>query len=63
MRARHAGRRLPRCLLGGASQSGRTSVTECDFHGSEEGQRLRGDQPVIKPNAVGIEAWRIRSKP
>ena len=48
---------------GGDSQLGRTSVAERDFHDSEEVQRLRGDQLVIKPHAVGIEAWRIRSRP
>lgn len=28
-----------------------------------ERERLRGETPVIKPHAVGIKGWRIRSKP
>ena len=32
MRARHAGRRLPRYLWGATHNRGRTSVTERDFH-------------------------------
>ena len=52
-----------RVVSGGDSQSGRTSVTGRDIHGSEERERLRGDAHVIKPHAVRIEAWRVRSNP
>ena len=52
-----------RIVSGGDSQSGRTSVTGRDIPGSEERERLRGDAPVIKPHAVRIEAWRLRSNP